>query len=70
MHVSVVTNPKVDRLLAPACDSVQLHLQTKQGFFDKLQLRVTVNNFLNIEDLSLQFITGGLQRILKFTQRA
>ena len=53
MHVAVVTDPQVDRLLAPADNAVKLTLQIKHQTVDKMQIVVRHRRVLDAQQVGL-----------------
>ena len=69
MHVSVVADPQVDRLLAPANNTIEFALQIEDQTVDKVEVVVCHGRILDAEQIGLQLVACGFQRILQFTQR-
>ena len=70
MHVSVVADPQVDRLLAPADYAVKFALQIEHQAVDKMQIVVRQRRILDTQQIRLQLVPCGFQRILELTQSA
>lgn len=49
MHVAIVTDPQVYRLLTPADDAVQLALQVEHQTIDKIQIVARHGRVLNTQ---------------------
>ncbi|CAH0280757.1 hypothetical protein SRABI106_03273 [Rahnella aquatilis] len=70
MHMPVIANPQVNSLLAPTGNTVEFVLQVENQFVDKAQIEFDHRGILNTHKMRLQQVTGRLERILQFTQRA
>ncbi|MNP16246.1 hypothetical protein D3C76_1086340 [compost metagenome] len=70
MHVAVIADPQVNRLLTPADNAVEFALQIEDQTIDKMQVVMGQRGILDAQQVSLQLVPRGLQRILQFTQGA
>ena len=70
MHMAVVADPQVNRLLTPADDAVEFALQVEYQPVDKMQIVARHGRILNAQQIRLQFIPRRIQRILQFAQGA
>jgi hypothetical protein len=69
MDVAVIADPEVNRLLAPAGNTVEFALQIKHQLIDEAQIGTVQRGILNAQQIFLKFVARGFQRILQFTQR-
>ena len=70
MHVAIVADPQVNRLLPPADDTVQLALQIEHQTIDKIQIVARHGRILDTQQVCLQLIARRVQGILQFPQGA
>ena len=70
MYVTIVTDPQVDSLLAPADDTVELALQVEHQTVDKVQIVARDGSVLDTQQVGLQLIARRIQGILQFAQGA
>ena len=70
MHVAVIADPQVDCLLAPADNAVEFALQIENQTIDKMQVVMGQRRILNAQQVSLQLVPRGFERILQFAQGA
>ncbi|AEW72948.1 hypothetical protein EcWSU1_01509 [Enterobacter ludwigii] len=69
MHVTVITDPQVNRLLTPADNTIEFALQIEHQTVNKMQIVMGHGRILDAQQVRLKLIPCGFQRILQFTQR-